>query len=156
MGRSSKEKNMNQEKSSDAKRRIGVKQLTVIVVTVAIACGIILTIGYFAEKHFDEFDSQEMSEITDEISRTRYFISDWYSELLATCNNDCNVYLNELRFDGGTYSLTFAGGRLRAVYPRGERFFKFYYIRRIEFFEIDGKVRCRVYYGQTGEYTFTV
>lgn len=147
---------MNQEKSSKEKTKIGAKQLIIIVITVAIACGIILTIGYFVNRPIEEFSDEEMAEITDEISRVRNFVSDWYAELSAGENGECEVYLNELRFRGGTYTLSSAGGRIRAVYPRGERFFKFDYIRSVEFFEISGKVRCRVYYGQTGEYTFAV
>lgn len=147
---------MNQEKSSKDNRKIGAKQLIIIVITVAIACGIILTVGYFVNRPIEEFSDEEMAEITDEISRVRNFVSDWYAELSAGENGECEVYLNELRFRGGTYTLSSAGGRIRAVYPRGERFFKFDYIRSVEFFEISGKVRCRVYYGETGEYTFTV
>ena len=147
---------MNQEKSSKEKKKIGAKQLIIIAVVVAIACAIILTVGYFVNNPPEEFSDEEMAEITDEISRTRHFVSDWYAELLAGENGECDVYLNELRFRGGTYTLSSAGGRLRAVYPRGERFFKFDYIRSVEFFEVSGKVRCRVYYGQSGEYIFTV
>lgn len=147
---------MNQEKSPKEKSKVSAKQLIIIAVVVAIACGIILTVGYFVNDPIEEFNDKEMAEITDEISRTRHFVSDWYAELSAGENGECEVYLNELRFRGGTYTLSAAGGRLRAVYPRGERFFKFDYIRSVEFFEVSGKVRCRVYYGQNGEYIFTV
>ena len=147
---------MNQEKSSKEKRKIGAKQLIIIAVVVSIACAIILTVGYLVNNPPEEFSDEEMAEITDEISRTRHFVSDWYAELSAGENGECDVYLNELRFRGGTYSLSCAGERIRAVYPRGERFFKLEYIERLEFFEIEGKLRCRVYYGKSGEYTFTV
>lgn len=147
---------MNEERSPQKKRRIGAKQLIIIAISVAIACAAILVIGHFISRSFDEFTPQEMADITDEITRTRHFVSDWYAELSQSGKGDCKVYLNELHFEIENYSLAVANGRLRAVYPRGERFFKFEHIRRLEFFEIDGKVRCRVYYGQTGEYTFTV
>ena len=62
----------------------------------------------------------------------------------------------QLRFGKNEYTLTYAGNRLRAVYPRGERFFKLENIRKVEFFSVDEKVRCRFYYGETGEYTFSV
>lgn len=147
---------MSQEKSSKGKIKIGAKQLIIIGITVAIACGVILLIGYFLNHSFEEFSSEEMAEITDEITRIRHFVSDWHAELCVSGKGECEVYFNELRFGGGNYTLSSAGGRIRAVYPRGERFFKLEQVSRLEFFEIEGKLRCRVYYGKSGEYTFAV
>lgn len=139
------------------KSKIGLKHIIIIAAAVAVACAGILIAGYFANKALDdEYTTKEMDEVMDEIIRTKHFVSDWYSEISSGENGTCAVYLNEIRFGNNEYSLTFAGERLRAVYPRGERFFKLEYIEKIEFFEVDGKVRCRFYYGSSGEYTFTV
>lgn len=139
------------------KSKIGLKHIIIIAAAVAVACAGILVAGYFANKALDdEYTPKEMDEVMDEIIRAKHFVSDWYAEISSGENGTCAVYLNEIRFGNNEYSLTFAGERLRAVYPRGERFFKLEYIEKIEFFEVDGKVRCRFYYGSSGEYTFTV
>lgn len=139
------------------KNKIGIKQILIIAVVLAIVCGVILTVGYFANKALgDEFSAKEMDEIMDEIMRVKHFISDWYAEISSIGMGNGSVYLNEIRFGSNEYTLTFAGARLRAVYPRGERFMKLDFIRKVEFFSIDDKTRCRLYYGNTGEYTFSV
>lgn len=139
------------------KSKIGLKQILIIAAALAVACAGILIIGRLAAKSLDdEFTPKEMDEVMDEISRTKHFVSDWYLEMSSGENGACAVYLNEMRFGSNEYTLTFAGNRLRAVYPRGERFFKLEYIEKVEFFEVDGKVRCRLYYGSSGEYTFSV
>ena len=94
------------------------------------------------------------SELTDEFSRAKYFITDWYDELSA--NRKCNVYLNELSFQNGQYTLTYADKRMRAIYPKGERFFKLDYVTKIEFFQVDNVLRCRFSYGENGEYMFKI
>lgn len=139
-----------------SKNNINVKHLIIITIALTVACVTIVLAGQWAERALDEFTPQEMNEITDELNRTKHFVLDWYAEISSGGKNSCVVYLNELRFGNNEYSLTFAGKRLRAVYPRGERFFKLEYVDKVEFFEVDGKVRCRLYYGRTGEYTFTV
>lgn len=145
------------DKTSQNNRIISLKRVIIIVVIAAFVCVIALLISHIVNEYFDEFSQAETDEITDEINRARYFISDWYLEVSSNDSANCTVYLNELRFFDGRYALTFAGtDRIRAVYPRGERFFKFDYINNVEFFEVDGKIRCRLYYGRTGEYTFTV
>ena len=144
------------ENTTDKKSRINIKHLIIISVTLVLACIMIVLAGQWALRSLDEFTPSEMGEITDELNRTKHFVSDWYLEISNSDTGDCSVYLNEIRFGNNEYALTFAAGRLRAVYPRGERFFKFEYISKAEFFEVDGKVRCRLYYGRTGEYTFTV
>lgn len=90
----------------------------------------------------------------DEISRAKYFIKDWYNELSTSYFSSLQVYYNELRFNQGAYTLTVARDRIRAVYPRGVRYFQLNYIRYIEFYSIDGILQCRFYYNETGEYEF--
>ena len=144
-------------KPSQTGKPIFTKRLIVIIVIAAFICATTLLISYATNEYFNEFSQEENEEITDEINRARCFISDWFLENSDGNSRKCTVYLNELRFEQGRYTLTFAGGdRIRATSPRGERFFKFEYINNIEFFEVDEKVRCRLYYGRSGEYTFTV
>ena len=99
-------------------------------------------------------DDTISSDLSDEFSRVRWFITDWYNELNAT--GKCQVYLNELQFENGKYTLTVANDRVRAVYPRGERFFKLEQVTKIEFFEVSGNLRCRLSYGKSGEYMFKI
>ena len=94
------------------------------------------------------------SELADEFDRARWFIIDWYDELKNS--GRCQVFLNELQFDSGKYSLTVANNRIRAVYPKGERFFKLDLVTQIEFFEVNGVLRCRFSYGRNGEYMFRI
>ena len=137
--------------------KISIKKLIILVIIAAFICVIALLASHMVDRYLDEFSPAETEEITDEINRAKHFISDWYADISDTDSGSCTIYLNELRFANGRYTLTFAGGnRVRAVSPRGERFFKFEYIDNVEFFEIDGKIKCRLYYGRTGEYTFTV
>lgn len=93
-------------------------------------------------------------ELSDEFDRARWFIIDWYSELEN--NGRCQVFLNEIQLDNGKYSLTVANNRIRAVYPKGERFFKLDLVKQVEFFEINGVLRCRFSYGKNGEYMFRI
>ena len=94
-----------------------------------------------------------IKETGDEISRAKFFIKDWYDELSVRCGEP-EVYFNELRFQGGAYTLTVASDRVRAVYPRGERFFQLEHITYIEFYKENGSLLCRLYYHETGEYIF--
>ncbi|MBQ4049843.1 MAG: hypothetical protein IJD07_04225 [Clostridia bacterium] len=136
-------------------RRLGVRQIIIIAVVLALVCAAILIGGHIVSEKLDGYSSQEMIEITDEITRAKHFISDWYDEIHALSSSEPRVFLNELRFDLG-YTITYAADRLRAVYPRGERFFKFDYIDSAEFFTVDNKIRCRLYYGKDGEFTFSL
>ena len=88
----------------------------------------------------------------DELSRVKYFIKDWYDECSAY--GEVKVYYNELRFQAGTYTLTVAADRIRAVYPRGERFFQMEYVSYLEFYMENGHLICKLYYLETGEYVF--
>lgn len=99
--------------------------------------------------------SDELTDdLTDEFSRARWFIVDWYNEVQD--KGMCTVFLNELSFNGGKFTLTFSRDRIRAVFPKGERFFKLYLIKNIEFFEVNDVLRCRFTYGKSGEYMFRV
>ena len=100
-------------------------------------------------------DSQIETDTEDEISRAKYFVCDWYEELFIGYGG-IKVFYNELQFEDGKYTLTVAGDRIRAVYPRGERFFKLEYIRYLEFYTDNGRLLCRLYYGDKGEFVFKV
>ena len=91
----------------------------------------------------------------EEIDSVKLFINDWYDEISLSQKN-ADVYYNELRFENGKYTLTVALNRIRAVYPRGERFFKLQYIRYIEFYKNNGGLLCRLYYGENGEFVFRI
>ena len=133
-----------------------IRQIIIIAVVLALVCAAILIGGHIVSEKLDGYSSQEMIEITDEITRAKHFISDWYDEIHALSSSEPRVFLNELRFDSVGYTITYAADRLRAVYPRGERFFKFDYIDSAEFFTVDNKIRCRLYYGKDGEFTFSL
>ncbi len=122
--------------------------LIVIVIILLIAAAAITAALLFRNEYGRLVDDEVTEELTDEFVRTRDFIADWYAELKSA--GKCGVFLNELRID--KFTLTYASGRIRAVYPRGERFFKLEQITKIEFFETDGILRCRLYYGKSGEY----
>lgn len=126
------------------------KSLILIIIILTVTAAVVAAALFLGSKLGSESEDEITDELTDEFSRARYFISDWYSELNST--DKCQVYLNELRFTSGKYTLTYASGRIRAVYPRGERFFKLDKITKIEFFETNGILRCRFYYGRNGEY----
>ena len=125
----------------------------IILIAILIVGG---TVAFILLRNIDsEQKSDEITdELKDEFSRAQYFITDWYNELVA--HGKCQVYLNELRFEDGKYTLTTAKNRIRAVYPRGERYFKLEQITKIEFFEVNSTLRCRLSYGINGEYMFKV
>lgn len=128
------------------------KKPSIIAITIIllIAAAAITAALLFRKEYGKEPNDDITPELTDEFARAKDFIADWYTELRT--QGKCSVYLNELQFSNGKYTLTFANGRVRAVYPRGERFFKLEYITKIEFFETNGALRCRFFYGQSGEY----
>ena len=128
--------------------------LIIILIMILIAAAGIATLLFQKYVASRQSIDEITPELTDEFSRARWFIVDWYDELKTT--SDLQVYMNELRFEDGTYTLTVAKDRIRAVYPRGERFFKLELIKKIEFFEVDGYLRCRLYYGESGQYSFRV
>lgn len=99
-------------------------------------------------------DEATIAELYDEeINNLKLFIKDWYDEI-SYSRTDAEVFYNELRFENGKYTLTIASNRIRAVYPRGERFFKLQYIRYIEFYKENGRLLCRLYYSEKGEFVF--
>ena len=105
-------------------QRFGKKKPSIALIILIVLLIVVGIATYFAVRFIGgEVDSDEITdELSDEFSRIRWFITDWYSELNA--KSKCQVYLNELRFENGRYTLTTANDRIRAVYPRGERFFK--------------------------------
>lgn len=101
-------------------------------------------------------DKAAIGELYDEeINSLKLFIKDWYDEISSN-RNEVEVYYNELRFESGKYTLTIASNRIRAVYPRGERFFKLQYIKYLEFYSQNSRLLCRLYYGEKGEFVFKV
>ena len=134
------------------KKKPSVIAIIVILVlaTAAITGALIFRKSYGQAPENDEITD----ELSDEFTRIKWFITDWYNELKAS--GKCGVYLNELRFESGKYTLTFANGRIRAVYPRGERFFKLEQVNKIEFFTTNDILRCRLCYGGSGEYLFRI
>ena len=129
-----------------------IRKVMIIVIAIAVfvtALAIILKLN--ENKHID---SDLPQSLTDEISRAKLFVLDWFNEL----SNDkkCNVFLNELNIENGKYTLTFAKNRIRATYPKGERFFKCEEIKKVEFLIIDGVIRGRFSYGKNGEYMFRI
>ena len=134
------------------KRKPSIIAITALLLVAAVAIGGALI---FRKEYGQPPESDEITdELSDEFSRIRWFITDWYNELKST--GKCMTYLNELRFDNGKYTLTYANGRIRAVYPRGERFFKLENVKKIEFLETHNVLRCRLYYGSSGEYLFRI
>lgn len=127
--------------------------LLIVLLVVVVCASVILTVIVFNNNKNDRAD-EITDELADEFSRIRWFITDWYNEIEHY--GSCRVYLNEIQIDGGHYTLTYAQNRIRAVYPRGERFFKIELITKIEFFEVNGILRCRLSYGKTGEYMFII
>lgn len=131
------------------------RPVLLIVIIGLIIIAVIASVIFFIGKSQTNNSIDEItSDLSDEFSRAKYFISDWYNELCDS--RGAIVYLNEVVLQGGRYSLTYASGRIRAVYPRGERFFKLDRITSIEFFEVDSILRCRFSYGENGEYMFRV
>lgn len=90
----------------------------------------------------------------DELSRVKYFIKDWFDEIYMDYSSSLDIYYNELRFNQGNYTLTCAADRIRAVYPRGVRYFQLQYVTYIEFIRLEGYLQCRLYFNETGEYLF--
>ena len=142
---------MNQEKT---KNGVTVIRVIFYATMFLIVCSAII-FSIYVSKKFDATSDSAMDDIIDELSRARFFILDWYAEI-SEAESGYYIYLNELRFAKSGYTMTYAGGRLRAVYQRGDRFFKLYHIDKIEFFELNEKIRCRFYYGSGEEFTFTV
>lgn len=126
----------------------------IVLVAVLIIAGVTAFIVLRNIDNKQKADDTITSELSDEFARARWFITDWYDEL--STKGKCQVYLNELRFEDGKYTLTTAKDRIRAVYPRGERFFKLEQVTKVEFFEVSGALRCRLSYGNSGEYMFKV
>lgn len=143
------------EQENSSINKTNIKRIIIFVVILAILTTGVILLSLHLKRLVEGHSSEEQVEMTDELKRAKHFISDWYVEL-SEDGNSCVVYFNELRINNGQFTLTYAGKRIRAVYPRGERFFKFYLIDKLEFFETGGKIRCRLYYWGDSEYTFAL
>lgn len=133
-------------------RKTDIRTVLVGLIILALVASNAVTLKLYLDT-FRVDEEKQVAECGDEISRAKFFIKDWYDELSVRCGEP-EVYFNELRFRGGTYALTVAADRVRAVYPRGERFFRLEHITYIEFYKENGKLLCRLYYHETGEFVF--
>lgn len=145
---------MNEKKASN-KKKVSYEKIIIIFAVLAVVCIAIVIAGQQVIKQIEGQSPERQAEAVDEIKRAKDFVTDWYAEITET-GDTIVVYLNELKKSGSNYTLTYFDGRVRAVYPRGERFFKFYVIDKIEFFEVTGKTRCRFYYFNGEEFTFSL
>ena len=134
--------------------KISLKEIIVGIVIIGLVVSNVLLLNKIIKIQTVNEDDY-IEKYADEISRVKYFIKDWYDELYPS-KEHFEVYINELRFDNGIFSLTVANDRIRAVYPRGERYFQLQYITYIDFTERNGHLQCRLYYGKTGEYLFKI
>ena len=134
------------------KRSLVVKAIEIIYIVVSAIFIVCIVLSLHDESSDTEYNPHIIS---DELTRAKHFIGDWYDELMAKYKS-CDVFYNELRFNNGAYTLTVAADRIRAVYPRGERFFKLEYIRYLEFYKENGNLLCRLYFYETGEFVFKI
>lgn len=137
-----------------SKLHIDFKFLTLLIIIGLLIVANCVTIRIYY-KTFNISESTKLTEANDEISRAKYFIIDWYEEISSLYETP-QIYFNEIRFDQGNYTLTVAADRIRAVYPRGARFFQLRYITYIEFFTEDEHINCRFYYLESDELVFTI
>ena len=135
-------------KSSILKRVLFYSLIVVLTVSNVISISLYLSTT-------KENNERRLLETEDEISRTIWFIKDWYNELSADYGT-AEVYFNELRFLDGKYTLTIAADKIRAVFPRGARFFRLENISYLEFFEDNNSIRCILFYNENGETVFEV
>ena len=151
----SRTKTLTENSSTDSaanKRSLVGKSIEIIYIVFSAIFIVCVVLSFHNEPNDTEYDPQIIS---DELTRAKHFIGDWYDELTAKYKS-CDVFYNELRFNNGAYTLTVAGDRIRAVYPRGERFFKLEHIRYLEFYKENGKLLCRLYFYDTGEFVFKI
>ncbi len=146
---------MNEKETSKVKKKINYEKIIIIFVVLAIVCVSIVIAGQQVIKKLEGQSPEKQAEAVDEIKRAKDFVSDWYNEITES-GDSIVVYLNELKQSGSGYTMTYFDGRIRAVYERGDRFFKLYVINKVEFFEVTGKTRCRFYYFNGEEFTFSL
>ena len=132
-----------------------VKSILLVVFIGVLLISNAITLKLYIDTFNVNFD--KLTKITnDEISEVQFFIKDWYDELRDQRHGSVQVFFNELRFKEGTYTLTVAADKIRATFPRGERYFSFRHVNYVEFYEDGERILCRVYYGNKGEYVFKV
>ncbi len=129
-----------------------VKRIIIAFFFVALVASNAVTLKLYLEKSYPDNTGVEEAA-GDELSRVKFFIKDWYDELSALYGEP-EIFRNELRFLVGKYPLTVAADRVRAVYPRGERYFQLEYVSYLEFYKDNGHLVCKLYYLDTGEYLF--
>ncbi len=114
-----------------------------------------VTLGLYLNEKYAVNEEDYFAECQAEIDDFKLFICDWYAEL-SEKNGEAEIYKNEIRFKGGKYPLTVSANRIRAVFPRGERFFRLKNITHAEFSNENGRTLCRIYYGNGGEFVFRI
>lgn len=114
-----------------------------------------VTLGLYLNEKYAVNEENYFAECQEEIDDFKLFICDWYAELSEKFG-EAEIYKNEIRFGGGKYPLTVSANRIRAVFPRGERFFRLKNITHAEFSKENGRVLCRIYYGNGGEFVFRI
>ena len=130
------------------------KKVLLLLLIISIITNSVLII-LLLSKGKNQNEEDYYSACQEEINDFKLFVCDWYAELLSR-GEKADVYKNEIRFRGGQYPLTVSENRLRAVFPRGERFFRLHYITYAEFYEENGRILCRMFYGNGGEFVFRV
>lgn len=131
-----------------------IKRILIAILIIGLVATNSVTLKLYIET-FNVDDETVIDECADEIIRTKYFILDWYNELTSQFGM-AQIYHNEIRFNRGEYTLTVAGPNIRAVYPRGERFFRLNYITYIDFYIEDNITKCKIYYLANGEIVFNI
>lgn len=129
------------------------KTVAFTIIGVLILSNIVTLMLYIDPFHIGKNNVTEKTE--DELSRAKYFILDWYDELQPDYGN-AKVYKNELQFQEGNYILTVAKDRIRAVYPRGDRYFQLEFISYIEFTDNSGTLSCQMHSLKMGETSFNI
>jgi hypothetical protein len=132
-------------------KRIPVLIVLLIVLLISNA----VTLKFFLDERFSTTEEEYNKACQEEVDSIRYYICDWYAEI-NHITNTVEVFNNEIRFDGGKYPLTVSENRLRAVFPRGERFFRMNYITHAEFYKDNSHILCRIFYSKGGEFVFRV
>ncbi|MFA5220048.1 MAG: hypothetical protein WC424_03055 [Bacilli bacterium] len=132
------------------KQKVSLRDIIIIIFIVAVTVLIIT----FINKMF-EAREPDTEVINEEIINVRSFILHWYQEFDE--EEVASVSRNELSFDSGKYSLTFAVNRLRAVFPDEKAIFiVFNHVEYLEFYQNDGEILCVISYINSGRYTFNV
>ena len=131
-----------------------IKTALSLAIILALVISNVITLKLFIDSK-SENETELVKNTGDELSRVKFFIKDWFDEL-SEKNTTVSVFRNELRFGNNDYTLTVAGDRIRAVYPKGTRYFQLEYIKYIEFFEENANIKCKLYFNETGELIFNI